>query len=139
MPRPLSLDLRKRVAAVLKEGETVRAVAKRFGICVASAVRIGQLSRSGKGLGHARMGGGRAPVLEGRSRGIIDALLAQKCDWTVRDLSAALKAQDVDVSHDTVWRFLHKQGLSFKKNADGQRTGPPESGAPSRAMESPSA
>jgi len=96
MPRPLSLDLRQRVAAVLKEDETVRAVAKRFGICVASDVRIGQLSRSGKGLGHARMGGARAPVVEGSLKGIIDALLAQKCDWTVRDLSAALRAQETD-------------------------------------------
>jgi transposase len=115
MPRPLSLDLRKRVAAALKDGETVLAAAKRVSICASNAVRIGQWMRAGKSLGHIKMGGGRASVLEGGSRGNIDALLAQKCDWTVRDLSAALKAQDVDVSHDTVWRFLHKQGLSFKK------------------------
>lgn len=105
MPKPLSLDLRKRVAAVLKDGETVRAVAKRFGICVARAVRIGQLSRAGKGLGHAKMGGGRVPVLEGSSRVIIEALLAEIDDWTVRDLSSARKAKKVEVSHDSVRHF----------------------------------
>lgn len=38
MVRPLSLDLRIRVAAALKEGLTVRDAAKRFGVSVASAV-----------------------------------------------------------------------------------------------------
>ncbi|MFM2388472.1 MAG: hypothetical protein RLZZ437_27 [Pseudomonadota bacterium] len=46
---PLSMDLRMRVAAALEEGETVRAAAKRFGVSVASAVRIGQRQRSGRG------------------------------------------------------------------------------------------
>ena len=38
---PLSVDLQLRVASALEEGETERATARRFGISVASAVRIG--------------------------------------------------------------------------------------------------
>jgi hypothetical protein len=57
-------------------------------------VRIGQLMRAGNGLGHAKMGGSRAPVLEVNSKGFIDAFLVQKCEWTVRDLLADLTAQE---------------------------------------------
>ena len=41
--------------------------------------------------------------------------LASKADWTVRALAADLKADGIAVSHDTVWRFLRRQGLTFKK------------------------
>ncbi|GAB0115401.1 hypothetical protein AcidC75_29250 [Acidisoma sp. C75] len=50
MAKPLSLDLRVRIAAALAEGLTVRAAAKRFDVSVASAVRMGQLARSARGL-----------------------------------------------------------------------------------------
>lgn len=62
MARPLSLDLRLRVAAVLGAGATTREAAKRFGISVASAVRIGQKRRSGRGLGPEKIGGYRPLV-----------------------------------------------------------------------------
>ncbi len=57
MVRALSLDLRTRLAAALKEGMTVRAAAKRFGVSAATAVCIGQLDRLGKGLMPAKIGG----------------------------------------------------------------------------------
>jgi transposase len=47
MARPLSLDLRIRVAAALAEGSTVREAAKRFGVSVASAVRMGNSREPG--------------------------------------------------------------------------------------------
>lgn len=67
MARPLSVDLRKRIADALAEGMTVRAAALRFGVSAATAVRIGQLDRSGRGAGqdgwacqtHAVWRGGR--------------------------------------------------------------------------------
>ncbi len=45
----------------------------------------------------------------------IASRLALKADWTVRPLAADLKADGIVVSHDTVWRFLRRQGLTFKK------------------------
>jgi transposase len=114
MPRPLSLDLRIRIAAGLTEGLTVREAAKRFGISAASAARIGQLARAGNGLAARKVGGNRPLVL----LSVTDAItgrLAAKSDWTVRALAADLKTDGIDVSHDTVWRFLRRQGLSFKK------------------------
>ncbi len=137
MVHPLSLDLRVRVAAALAEGSTVRVVAKRFGISVASAVRIGQLARAGRGLAARKIGGNCAPVLQASAEAITRRLAA-KPDWTVRALAADLQADGIDVSHDTVWRFLRRQGLTFKKNSAGERDGTAEAGAAADALASTS-
>ncbi len=113
MARALSLDLRIRVAAALAGGSTVREAAKRFGVSVASAVWIGQLARSGHGLAARKVGGNRQPRLLGATEALTNRLAA-KSDWTVRALAADLKAGGIDVSHDTVWRFMRRQGLTFK-------------------------
>ncbi|WP_234710575.1 IS630 family transposase [Sinorhizobium arboris] len=115
MARPLSLDLRQRVADALAGGMTVRTAALRFGISAATAVRIGQLDRSGRGLAPAKMGGHVKPMLRGAAADEVHRRLAAKPDWTVRALAADLKAAGIDVSHDTVWRFLRREGKTFKK------------------------
>jgi transposase len=69
----------------------------------------------------------------------ITARLAAKSDWTVRALAADLRAAGIPVSHDTVWRFLRRQGLSFKKNAAGQRDGTAGLGAPANTLAAASA
>jgi transposase len=134
MVKPLSVDLRMRVAAALGDGMTVRAAAQRFGVSVASAVRMGQRARSGEGLSPRSSGGHRQPVLLGVAEAITTRLAA-KSDWTVRGLAADLRDDGIEVSHDTVWRFLRRQGLSFKKNAVCQRDGPVEAGPDAGALE----
>lgn len=129
MARPLSLDLRSRVATALTEGGTVREVAERFEVSVASAVRIGQLARAGQGL-EAKKRGGQRPLMLLSATDAITTRLASKADWTVRALAADLRTAGIAVSHDTVWRFMRRQGLSFKKNAAGQRDGTAGPGAP---------
>lgn len=120
MAQPLSQDLRVRVVSALGQGLSVRAAASRFGISVASAVRLGQRSRSGLGLAPGKMGGHRRPLLESVAEAI-STRLAAKADWTVRALAADLQTDGITVSHDTVWRYLRSKGLSFKKNSAGQR------------------
>jgi transposase len=133
MTRPLSLDLRLRIASALAKGSTVREAAKRFGVSVASAVRMGQLARAGHGLSARKIGGNRPPVLQNTSKAITSRLAA-KSDWTVRALAADLKADGIEVSHDTVWRFLRRHGLTFKKNFAGKRDGAAGSGAPADTL-----
>ena len=128
MARPLSLDLRSRVAAALTEGAIVREATARFDVSVASAVRIGQLARAGRGL-EAKRRGGQRPLMLLSATDTITTRLASKADWTVRALAADLRAAGIAVSHDTVWRFMRRQGLSFKKNAAGQRDGTARLGA----------
>src|SRR5690348_10137094 len=99
MVRPLSLDLRVRVAAALAEGSTVREAAARFEVSVASAVRIGQLARAGQGLEPQKFGGSRPSMLTSATEAITSRLAA-KSDWTVRALAADLRADGIVVSHD---------------------------------------
>lgn len=138
MAQPLSLDLRLRVAAALTEGATVREAAARFEVSVASAVRIGQLARAGQGLA-AKRRGGRRPLMLLSAVDAITTRLASKADWTMRALAADLRAAGIAVSHDTVWRFMRRQGLSFKKNAAGQRDGTTGPGAPADTLADASA
>ena len=127
--RPLSTDLRMRVARALGEGATVRGAAKRFGVSVASAFRVGQRQRSGRGQVPGKIGGHRRPKLKGASGDWLLARLAEKPDLTLRALAAELADRGVHVVHDTVWRFVRAAGQTVKKNTDGQRAVSPEGGA----------
>ena len=139
MVLPLSMDIRTRVAMALEGGETVRAAAKRFGVSVASAVRIGQRQRAGRGQAFGKIGGHRRPVLTGEAGEWLLARLAEKPDLTMRALTTELAARGVRVAHDTVWRFVKRAGQSVKKNADGQRADAPETGAVPGALAGASA
>ncbi len=100
----------------------MREAAARFEISVASAVRIGKLARTGQGLAPRKLGGPRPSMLANATEAI-SSRMAAKSDWTVRALAIDLRAAGIAVSHDTVWRFLRRQGLSFTKNPAGQRDG----------------
>ena len=139
MVLPLSVDLKVRIAAALQDGETVRGAAKRFGVSVASAVRIGQRQRSGRGQKPGKIGGHRRPILVGEAGDWLLARLAEKPDLTMRALTAELAERGVTVVHDTVWRFVRRAGQTVKKNFDGQRTDAPESGAVPGQVAHPSA
>ena len=104
-----------RVAAALEQGETVRAAAKRFGVSVASTVRIGQRQRSGRGQVPGKIGGSRRAALAGGSGDWLLMRLAGKPDLTMRALTAELAARGVHVAHDTVWRFVKRAGQTVKK------------------------
>ena len=115
MVAPLSVDLRLRVASALEEAETVRAAAKRFGISVTSAVRIGQRQRSGRGQVPGKSGGHRPRVLAGEAGRWLLARLAEKPDLTMPALTVELAGRGVLVAHDTVWRFVRRAGQTVKK------------------------
>ena len=115
MVAPFSIDLRMRVAVALEQGDSVCAVAKRFGVSVASAVRVGQMHRSGLGQGHGKTGGHRRAKLKGETGDWLLARLAEKPDLTMRALTAELADRGVHVVHDTVWCSVRKAGQTVKK------------------------
>jgi transposase len=129
MARPLSIDLRVRVAVALAEGETVRAAARRFGVSVASAVRIGQRQCAGRGRAPGKIGGVRRAALAGETGEGLLGRLAEKPDLTMRALTAELAARGVHVAHDTVWCFVRKSGQTIKKDVDGGGAVSPAGGA----------
>jgi len=138
MGRALSLDLRERIAASLALGMSVRAVARQFSVSVATAVRIGQKHREGKGLAPGKIGGRRPFVLGPETIEWLCARLAEKGDLTIRELTAELAERGTVVTPDTVWRCMRRQGLSFKKNTAGQGAGWREADPVSGALENAS-
>lgn len=116
MSRPYSVDLRERVVAAVEAGETCRAVASRFGVAVSTVVKWSQRHRRTGSVGPAQMGGHRPRVLVPHRDFIADRL-RQEPHLTLHRLKDELAARGVAVSHNTVWLFLRREGLRFKKNA----------------------
>jgi transposase len=116
MTRPLSNDLRERVVAAVYGGESCRSVASRFGVAVSSVVKWWQRYRATGSVAPGKMGGHRKRVLEPH-RTFIQQRIAQTPHLTLHRLKDELAARGVNVSHNAVWLFLRREGLSFKKNA----------------------
>ena len=116
MSRAYSNDLRERVVAAVVAGETTRAVAQRFGVAVSSVIKWHQRFRRTGSVAPGKTGG-RRPVVLKPHRDFIIERLKQTSHMTTGQLQNELAAHGVIVCRDTVWRFLRREGLSFKKKA----------------------
>ena len=115
MAKPYSMDLRERVAVRVAAGESVRAVAAALGGSPSSVVKWSQRLRATGSVSPGKMGGHRPPKIAGKHRDWLRARLAQG-DFTLRGLVAELAGRGLDVDYRTVWKFVHGQGLSYKKS-----------------------
>ena len=116
MGRVLSNDLRERVVSAVLAGESCRSVASRFGVAVSSVVKWSQRYRATGSVAPGKIGGYRKPVLEPHRAFIVERI-AQMPHITLHGLKDELAARGVRVSHNTVWQFLRREGLRFKKNS----------------------
>ncbi|MFZ2101206.1 MAG: IS630 family transposase [Oricola sp.] len=114
MTAPLSNDLRERVVGAIEAGESCRSVAARFGVAVSSAVKWSQRYRATGSVAPGKMGGHRKRILEPHRAFIVERI-NQTSHLTLHGLKDELAARGVKVSHDTVWKFLRREGLRFKK------------------------
>ena len=110
------MDLRERVIAAVLSGESSRSVAARFDVAVSSVVKWSQRYRATGSVAPGKMGGHRKRVLEPHRAFIVERI-TQVSHLTLHGLKAELAARGVLVSHNTVWEFLLREGLRFKKNA----------------------
>ena len=134
MARPYSLDLRERVVSAVASGQTCRAVASNFDVAVSTVVKwVGRVRRTGS-VAPGKMGGHRPYILEAE-RGRLLARLEEKPDLTLHALRAELIDRGVSVACDTLWRFLKREGISFKKNAARRRTGSARCGKTAQKVE----
>ena len=60
--------------------------------------------------------GGKRPYLLESQRDWLLGRLREKPDLTLHALLAELADRGAVVSCDTLWRFLRREGISFKKN-----------------------
>ncbi len=123
MARPYSFDLRERVVATVAGGRSCRAAAELFDVSVASVVKWSQRARATGSAASKPMGGRRPYLLEGERNWLLGRL-AEKPDLTLHALLAELAERGVVVSCDTLWRFLKREGISFKKKRLRERAKP---------------
>ena len=124
MARPYSQDLRDRVVAAVASGRTCRVAAVLFGVSVASVVKWSQRWRT-TGSAAAKPMGGRRPLRLMGEREWLLARIAEKPDLTLRAVVAELSERGTPASYGAVWRFLAREGITFKKKPARQRAGPP--------------
>jgi transposase len=125
MTRPYSSDLRERVVAAMRGGQSCRAVGRLFGVAPSTAVKWAQREVRTGSVCPGKMGGHRRPILEPH-RGWLLAEVRACPEITLAMLRELLAGRGVEVSHDTVWRFLRACGFSFKK----RRWSPTSASAP---------
>ncbi len=123
MVRPYSLDLRERVISALEAGASCRAVADRFGVAVSTVVKWGQRYRRTGTVAPGKYGGHKRHSLEPH-RALVHRLVAERPDRPVRELREALIDHGVTLNPESIRRFLHAEGLSFKKKRVRNRAGP---------------
>src|SRR6266853_3075321 len=122
MAKPYSMDLRERVVeAVERDGLSCNQAAARFGVAISTAIEWVNRYRQTGSVAPGQMGGHRPKKLVGQYR---DWLLqrCQESDFTLRGLVAELDDRGLSVDYRVVWAFVHDEKLSYKKDADRQRT-----------------
>ena len=124
MARTLSTDLRTRVIAAVEGGLSRRAAAERFGIGVATAIRWVRTFRTTGAVGASPKGGDlRSHRIEAHREVLLRAITDQ-VDITIAELAELLaREHGLRVARSTVWRFLNRHGMTFKKNGTRQRAG----------------
>lgn len=124
MGKPLSTDLRSRLVTAVAGGLSRRAAAERFGVSAASAVRwVRAVNTSGTVEAKPQGGDTRSHRIEAFGGAILGAIQAQK-DISLVELAELLRAQHgVSFAASTVWRFLDRHHMTFKKNGARRRAG----------------
>ena len=122
MTRALSQDLRSRVIAAVDGGLSCNAAAKRFGIAVSSAIRWVRAWRvEGRVTALPQGGDLRSHHIEVYRDVILGAIDAD-VDITLAELSELLRRKHgASFAPSTVWRFLDRHDLTFKKTGSDRR------------------
>jgi transposase len=113
----LSDDLRERVVrAVVDEGMSRNAAAKRFGVGIASAVRwVARFKAKGE-VSPSAMGGDRRSGRIEAHRDYLLGLNRRQPDLTLLEIEERLVANRGErFSSAVIWRFFDRHGITFKK------------------------
>ena len=133
MAKPYSMDLRERVVAAVDGGMSCHAAAKRFGVAASSAIKWVRRVRETGSAAPGQMGGHKPNILSGSN--LTWLLERVATDFTLRGLVAELAERGVKVDYVQVWRFVHAEGLSFKKKRAARRAAPAGDREAARAVE----
>ena len=120
MAKPYSMDLRARAISRVESGQSVRMVADALSVAPSSVVKWCQRPRTTGSVAPVQMGGHRPRKIAGDHATWLHKRISRS-DFTLRGLVAELAERGLKVDYRTVWSFVHREGLSFKKKRAGQR------------------
>ena len=121
MAKPYSIDLRERVVAAVEHGGlSRRQAAERFDVVASTVINWVRRFRETGSVAPGQMGGHKPRTLAGEHRGWLLQRMAAS-DFTLHGLVAELAGRGVKVDYRSVWRFVHAEGLSFKKKHSAVR------------------
>src|SRR6478672_13884052 len=117
MARSYSQDLRDRVIEATESGTSARKVAARFEVAASTAIKwLERLRDSGERS--ARRQGRRPGSKLDAHRDFLLAVIEATPDATIEELQRRLvEAKGVRASTGTIWTFLDRCGLTFKKKS----------------------
>jgi transposase len=127
MPKAYSGDLRERVIGAVETGASRREAAERFEVSVSSAVKWLQRWRERKSAAPKPRGGSISPLEECATE--ILALVAEQPDLTLVETVVALRKRRIKTSRSSLWRFLDRHNITFKKSLASGRAAASRCGA----------
>jgi transposase len=121
MGKPLDMDLRRRAVAAVEEGLSTAQAARRFSV---SKAAVGEWVRLKRATGDVRpkpQGSGTGSVLDPHAAFILGLIEADR-DITLSEIADRLAAEcGLRVVPSTIWYWLDRRGITFKKNRARQR------------------
>lgn len=115
MGRAFRMDLRRRVVAAIDGGLSTRAAARRFAIGIATAGAWHRLWRRTGDVRPGRQGQPKRSKLDPHEAFIL-SLVEETRDIALAEIAERLaEARGVSVCPATVWYFLDKRGITYKK------------------------
>lgn len=124
MAKPLSEDLRVRIVRAVDGGASRRAAAERFGVSAASAVRFVKGWRESGSVEAKRQGGDQRSQRIEAYRDLILGAVEAKPDLTLVEIAEMLKTeQGATFAPSSIWRFLDRHAVTFKKKRARGRAG----------------
>jgi putative transposase len=126
MPKPCSNDLRERVVRAVLRGRSCRAAALQFAVAPSSAVKwVARWRERGSVSPGTCHGVVRSP-LHAHRKWLLE--LVAKEDLALADVRDRLVERGLRVAISSIWRFLDREGMTFKKKRAAGRTGSTRSG-----------
>jgi transposase len=123
--RAIPLSARERILHLYGQGKSTREIAEFLGFCVAAVRRVRQQFKERGSLDPQTHLCGRKTLLTTDRQACLQKLVAAQPDATLAELGMRL---DRPFGTSTVDLWLHKLGLSYKKNALRRRAEPPGRG-----------
>ena len=121
MGRPLDMDLRRRVVSAIEAGMSTSEAAARFSVSKAAAGAWARLKRATGDVLPKAQGSGFGSVLDPHEEFILGLIEADK-DITLTEIAERLEAgQGLRVVASTIWYWLDRRAITFKKNGARQR------------------